>query len=75
MTEKSRQIFKYLENEKRLIIFEGLSLKQKTKFFLEGESLALKNVQNTFKCFKYVQKIFKVYLTIFQNVMLSIVCN
>ena len=47
MTKKSRQIFKYLENEKRfsdekkktfLFIFKVFSLKQIKHFFLEGES-------------------------------------
>ena len=47
MTKKSRQKFKYLENEKSfkikqrafVIIFKGLSLKQiKKNYFSEGES-------------------------------------
>ena len=47
MLKKSRQKFKYLENEKSydeikmLIIFEVLSLKQIKMFFLEGESQTL----------------------------------
>ena len=50
MTKKSRQKFKYIENEKAfkmkqkvfLKIFKGLSLKQIKKFFLEDESPTLK---------------------------------
>ena len=46
MTKKSRQKFKYLENEKSFwgkkkglfIIFKGISLKQIKLFFLEGQS-------------------------------------
>ena len=49
MPKKSRQKFKYLENEKSFkdeikaffIIFEGLSLKQIKKTLLEGESPTL----------------------------------
>ena len=45
MPKKSRQKFKYLENEKSLkaffIIFKGLSLKQIKLFFLKGESSTL----------------------------------
>ena len=42
MTKKSRQKVKYLENEKAFfIIFKGLSMKQITQLFLEGESPTL----------------------------------
>ena len=48
MPKKSRQKFKYFENEKSFwdeikffIIFEGLSFKQIKKVFLEGESPTL----------------------------------
>ena len=49
MTKKSRQKFKYIENEKRFklkqkaffIIFKGLSLKQIKQVFLEGKSAIL----------------------------------
>ena len=52
MTKKSRQKFKYLENEKSFYDeiknifhhFEGLLLKQIIKFFLEGESPTLKTL-------------------------------
>ena len=42
MTKKSRQKVKYLENEKAFfILFKGLSMKQITQLFLEGESPTL----------------------------------
>ena len=65
MSKKSIQKFKYLENEKNLkwnkkhfiIIFEGLSLKQIKKIFLEGESLTLMT-KNVLK--NYVYPFFKI---------------
>ena len=65
MPKKSKQIFKYLENEKSFsdviknlfIIFEGISLKQIKKFFLEDGSTAL-NILRTKRAFKIKQKAF-----------------
>ena len=72
MPKKSKQKFKYLENEKSFqdeikgifIIFEGLSLKQIIKRFLEGDSPTLIDISSI-----YIQQ------TIFLSTCISFLCN